>query len=455
VPDHGTILNPFEAARRQRASLLRIVRIAFFSVFLTVILLTILGGEPFAGDVRDRLVPQWKLILVIGLGLAVILIAVDVLTPRKKISTLFSIFLGLLGAMLATIAISFVIDLLVRSYEIKDDALVGAVKVMIGMGLAYLGISTVLQTQDDFRLVIPYVEFAKVIRGPRPILLDTSAVIDGRFAEVLDSGLIQSPVVIPKYVIDELQLLADQGDRTQRSRGRRGLQMVARMQRCPNADVTIEDTPVRGALRGVDQMLLEQAEQIQGIIVTTDSALARVAGIRKIPAVNLHELAGALRPLVTAGATITLRVVKPGEQPGQGVGFLDDGTMVVVEDGSGFIGREVTVLTTGSLQTTAGRMLFARTVTPDAPADAAAPQSPAEPTEPETDRPLPGGSAEDDSRGGMRESSVADAPIPPAAEAPKSDRPTGQRFSQPRAIGPFPAQPPARPRAGTPRNPRR
>lgn len=454
MADPGTILSPYEAARRQRATLLRIVRISFFSVFLTVILLTILGGEPFAGDVRDRLVPQWKLILVLGLGLAAVLIAVDVLTPRKKISTLFSIFFGLLGAMLATVAISFVIDLLVRSYEIKDEALVGVVKVLIGMGLAYLGISTVLQTQDDFRLVIPYVEFAKVIRGPRPVLLDTSAIIDGRIADILESGLVQSPVVIPKYVIDELQWLADQGDRTRRAGGRRGLQVVARLQRCPHADVTIEDAPHSGSARGVDQMLIEQAEQIQGVIVTTDSALARVAGIRKVQAVNLHELAAALRPLVAAGSTLTLRVIKPGEQPGQGVGFLEDGTMVVVEDGAGAIGREITVLTTGSLQTAAGRMLFARTVAQGAPAGQSATDGAGAPSEGPASPPEQSGEA------------PAAAPTPDAGPTPtvaadatgepdRADRPPGQRFAQPRAVGPFPPQPPARPRAGTPRNPRR
>lgn len=427
MADAGAILSPYEAARRQRASLLRIVRICFFSLFLTVVLLAILGGEPVAGDVRNRLVPQWELTLLLGIGLAVVIIAVDLLTPRKKISTLFSIFFGLFGAMLATVAISFVIDLLVRSYEIKDEALVGAVKVMIGMGLAYLGISTVLQTQDDFRLVIPYVEFAKVIRGPRPMLLDTSAIIDGRFAELLESGLLQSPVVIPKYVIDELQLLADQPDRTRRARGRRGLQMVARMQRCAHADVTIEDAPSSGAARGVDQMLIEQAEQIQGVVVTTDSGLARVAGIRKVQAVNLHELASALRPLVAAGAAINLRIVKPGEQEGQGVGFLDDGTMVVVEDGGAAVGQEVGVVTTGTLQTAAGRMLFARL-------------APGSEGPPPTESPP-----------------VADTPTPEAApdEGDGNTRPLGQRLAQPRAAGPFPAQPPSRPRAGTPRNPRR
>ncbi|MBM4107421.1 MAG: PIN/TRAM domain-containing protein [Phycisphaerae bacterium] len=430
----GANLSPFEAARRQRASLLRIVRICFFSLFLTVVLLAILGGEPVAGDVRNRLVPQWELTLLLGIGLAIVIIAVDLLTPRKKISTLFSIFFGLLGAMLATVAISFVIDLLVRSYEIKDETMVGAVKVMIGMGLAYLGISTVLQTQDDFRLVIPYVEFAKMIRGPRPMLLDTSAIIDGRFADLLESGLLQSPVVIPRYVIDELQLLADQEDRSRRARGRRGLQMVARMQRCALADVTIEDSSVPGTARGVDQALIEQAEQIQGVIVTTDSGLARVAGIRKVQAVNLHELASALRPMISAGAGLTLRIVKPGEQPGQGVGFLDDGTMVVVEDGAAAVGQEVGVVTTGTLQTAAGRMLFARLA--------------------------PG------SEGRTEEAAPEPEPGPAQGDAPsmtsdggdgsdKGDRPAGQRFAQPRAVGPFPAQPPNRPRAGTPRNPRR
>lgn len=437
---------PFEAARRQQASLLRIVRIAFLSVFVTVVFLTILDYKPDATDARVTLVSYWYMTVIVGVALALVVILIDVLTPRKKISTLFSVLFGLIGAIAATIAVGFIIDLLVKSYDIRADDVVAAVKVLIGIGLAYLGIATVLQTQDDFRLVIPYVEFAKQIRGPRPLLLDSSALIDGRFAELADTGLLQSPVIVPRFVVDELRLLADSDDRSRRARGRRGLQAIARLQRSPRAEVTVEDAESDALTpgRAVDQALLDRAEQSQAVIVTTDSGLANIARIRRVSAVNVHELASALRPSVSAGERLALRIVKPGEHPGQGVGYLDDGTMVVVEDGSDAIGSESGVVVTGTLQTAAGRMVFARLAregqpaapTPEAPtlqAPGPAPQSIPEPA--------PGvepGPSE-------TEASASEEPAHAGGATPKPVRPPG----------PFPVKPPAKPRAGTPRNPRR
>jgi uncharacterized protein YacL len=341
---------------RQRRLLLRIVRIGFTVLFAVVTGLSLFGGGLAGADAAA----YWPITLVIALTVAAVTIAVDLLTPRKKVSTIVGVLFGLLAAMLATAALGFVIDLLAATYgEIPSgDPRITIIKILIGTGMAYLAIATVLQTQDDFRLVIPYVEFAKQLRGPRPLLLDSSALIDARFADLAETGILQAPVIIPRFVIDELQLLADSDDKPRRSKGRRGLDLIGRLQRSAHVDVTVDETPVPG--KAVDQMLVELARRTPGMIVTTDTALARIAAIHSVPVVNVHDLAAALRPSFVAGEPLRLRVLKPGEQPGQGVGYLDDGTMVVVEDGEPLIGQTVELTVTSTLQTSAGRLVFAR-----------------------------------------------------------------------------------------------
>jgi len=188
--------------------------------------------------------------------------------------------------------------------------------------------------------------------------------------------LIQAPVIIPRFVVDELQRLADSGDGLKRSRGRRGLEIVSRFQREPLLDVLVDESEAAGA--GVDQMLIDLATRTPGTVVTTDLALTRVAQIKGLTTVNINDVASAMRPLVTPGDRLDVRLVRPGDQAGQGVGFLDDGTMVVAENGGECVGRTVSLRVTSSLQTSAGRMIFARVDDPastgDADADAAAPE---------------------------------------------------------------------------------
>jgi rRNA-processing protein FCF1 len=216
----------------------------------------------------------------------------------------------------------------------------------------------VLQTQDDFRLVIPYVEFSKQIRGVRPVLVDTSALVDGRIADIAATNFVQSPLVIPRFVVQELQTLADSGDAMKRSKGRRGLDVITKLQRQGTVDVSIDDTYVSG--KAVDQMLVELARVTGAMVLTGDVGLARVASINSVMVLNLNDLANATRMSLVPGETITLRLMKPGEQRGQGVGYLPDGTMVVAEDGGGHIGETVQMTVTSSLQTSAGRLIFAR-----------------------------------------------------------------------------------------------
>lgn len=348
-PDH-----PRDVAERQKALLIRIIRAIFIGSIAVVTALAILGG---GSQSNIALNPAWQLILGLAIILTVVVYLIDYFTPTKKIATLASVFFGLLLALLATVVLGYVMDQLAMRWEI-DKNLMGTVKVLVGIGLAYLGIVTVLQTQDDFRLVIPYVEFAKQIRGARPMLLDSSALIDARIVEVGETGLVQAPLIVPRFVVAELQMLADSSDRMKRARGRRGLEVVSKLQRSAKLDVSIDETPVPG--KAVDQMLIELARAMPAVIVTTDLGLTRVARIQGVEVLNLHDLANAMKPSVIPGEEVTLALIKPGEQPTQGVGYLEDGTMVVAENGAPYVGKNVTIAVTSSLQTSAGRLIFGR-----------------------------------------------------------------------------------------------
>jgi uncharacterized protein YacL len=421
-------LHPAEAAQRQKALLLRAVRVAFFIIIVTFTTLAFLEhqGDPL----RSGLAQQWWLPLFAAVILFAVALAVDLITPNKKISTIIGVLVGILAGLIATLALGFIIDLVVESWAIEPSAVkelkpaVNSIKVIIGITLSYLGVSTVLQTQDDFRLLIPYVEFAKQLRGTRPMLLDTSALIDGRIADVAATGFLQAPLVVPRFVISELQTLSDSSDSMKRTKGRRGLEIISKLQRQPKLDVSIDETIVPG--KAVDQMLVELAREMPAVIVTADVGLARVAAIQSVAVLNLNDLANAVKMALVPGEPVTVKLMRQGEQAGQAVGYLGDGTMIVAEDGASQIGQTVTMVVTSSLQTSAGRLIFARigesSAEAGAPAPASTPESAAEvAATPEPAPPENSGSANGGEHAGR-------SPFPP----------------KPRPI-----------RAGTPRNPRR
>jgi uncharacterized protein YacL len=358
-------LLPAERAERQRLELLKLLRAGFFIVFVTVTALAVLatgleGDRVQVGPLALR--STWQVTLLVAALFGVLAVAADLLMPTKKISTLTGIFFGLLTAMLLTAAFGYVIDLLVKLYEIRTaegDApdFVHTSKVLVGVGLAYVCIATVLQTQDDFRLVIPYVEFAKQLRGPRPILLDSSTLIDARIVDLAATGVFQAPLVVPRFIVLELQTLADRGDAIKRERGRRGLEIVGALQDNPLLDVSIDETPVQA--QSVDQMLVELARRMGAVIATTDTGLSAVARINDVRVLSVHDLARACKPVTFAGESFRIKLVRPGEQPGQGVGYLDDGTMVVVNEGAALVGRTVAVSAKSTIPTAAGRLVFA------------------------------------------------------------------------------------------------
>jgi predicted nucleic acid-binding protein len=236
------------------------------------------------------------------------------------------------------------------------------VKLVLGAAAVFFCVTIVMQTKDDFRFVIPYVEFSKQTKGLRPILLDTSVIIDGRIADITDTGVLESDVVVPRFILAELQAIADSEDKLKRNRGRRGLDVLNRLQGSDKIDIQILDPHVRTVdeVGEVDAKLVALAKHLDGRIVTNDYNLNKIAQLRGVDVVNINDLANALKPVVLPGESLQVRVIKPGEEPGQGVGYLEDGTMVVAEHGRDYIGRDITIAVTSVLQTSAGRMIFGR-----------------------------------------------------------------------------------------------
>jgi len=243
------------------------------------------------------------------------------------------------------------------------------VKVLLGASAVFMCVSFVMQTKDDFRFVIPYVEFSKQTKGARPILLDTSVIIDGRIADITDTRILESNLVVPRFILAELQTIADSSEKLRRNRGRRGLDVLRRLQGSDKADIQILDTHVRSVEETpeVDAKLVALAQHLNGRIVTNDYNLNKIAQLRGVDVININDLANALKPVVLPGETLSVKIIKPGEEAGQGVGYLEDGTMVVAEQGRDHINREITIVVTSVLQTSAGKMIFGRLGPDNAP----------------------------------------------------------------------------------------
>lgn len=314
--------------------------------------------------------PYSWLALAISLSVGVFIVCVDILAPRRKLQIFSGTILGLLVGLLLAYALSFVIQMIVGQYfqaaaagspqEIRSLTLF--INLVVGLACCYLSISFILQTKDDFRFIVPYVEFSKQTKGARPMLVDTSVLIDGRISDIAATGIVDSRLIVPRFVLDELQTVADSGDKLKRARGRRGLDVLSKVREIKHADLIIYDSSghEEGGVRGVDQKLISLALQLNARLLTTDFNLKEVGQLRGVDVIDLNDLGRALKPVVLPGERLAVRLVREGEEPGQGVGYLEDGTMVVIEQGRAYVGDEVEFTVTKLLQTTAGRLVFGR-----------------------------------------------------------------------------------------------
>ena len=300
-------------------------------------------------------------VLFIGVMLAaVVVVIVDTFTPRKRIQTLSAIYIGFIVGIFLTYLLQNAIQPTMQLY--LDHRVHQMFMTFITIFICYLCISTLLQTKDDFRFIIPYVEFSKEVKGARPLVLDTSVVIDGRIADVAETRVIDQPMIIPRFVLQELQSIADSSDKLRRNRGRRGLDILNRLQKSPGIEVRIHDgeIPELAGIREVDQRLVVLAKHLGGKVVTNDYNLNKIARLQGVEVINLNDLANAMKPIVLPGESLTVKLLKRGEEQGQGIGYLDDGTMVVAEQGAYHLGETLRLSVTSVLQTSAGRMIFGR-----------------------------------------------------------------------------------------------
>jgi uncharacterized protein YacL len=259
---------------------------------------------------------------------------------------------GLVVGLLIALLVSWPIRL------IKPTWLATTATVLLMLVVSNLFMRAALSKRRDFSAMFPRLAPPELVTADeRVVLLDTSAVIDARFVELRRLGFLPGSLKVPRFVLAELQTLADSADDTRRARGRRGLDLLASLpseDAVPVFETDYPDTPQ------VDEKLMRLTVDIKGSLITVDYNLTKVARVRGIEVVNLNEAAGALRPSYISGETIRLRITKPGKDADQGVGYLDDGTMVVVQSGRPLVGTESDVEVTSVLQTSAGRMIFAR-----------------------------------------------------------------------------------------------
>ena len=269
-------------------------------------------------------------------------------------------FVGFTTGLLITALLAFPLALL-------PDPFRQVLPLISAIIFAYIGI-VVMNTHYrevfamlNIRMPSSKIEEPAPVRPParEPLLLDTSVIIDGRIADVSGTGFLRGDLVVPRFVLNELQHVADASDGMRRARGRRGLEVLKRLQKDSLCPVRIvDDDPVAG--HEVDEKLVLLAKQWQCPIVTNDYNLNRVASLQGVTVLNVNELANAVKSVLLPGETLHVRVIQEGKESGQGVGYLDDGTMVVVEDGRSYLNQTINVTVTKVLQTAAGRMIFAR-----------------------------------------------------------------------------------------------
>ncbi len=277
--------------------------------------------------------------------------------------------------IILTRAVGLVIGLLIANLMLapifllpipKEFAFIKPMMAILGSVMfAFLGISLADTHGRTFlRLINPNsIETMLVAEGMlQPAsskIVDTSCIIDGRIEQLLDTGFIEGQILVPKFVLQELQQLADAANGQKRVRGRRGLDILNRMQDAFPERIVIHSADYE-EIATVDAKLVRLTQEINGTLLTNDYNLSKVANLQKVPILNVNDLAQALRPIYLPGDTLDLKILKQGKEPAQGIGYLEDGTMVVVEEGRDYVGGELRVIVTSALQTSAGRMIFAK-----------------------------------------------------------------------------------------------
>lgn len=320
---------------------------------LRALFLTFCGvlGSLVTAETQNNPIPG----LLVGLVFGLFLVLIDRLLKGFSLRAFSSATLGLLLGL-------FFANLLLASqvlrYQSEDTQWIARLIVYCTFG--YLGTMLAMRSnRDEFSLIIPYVRFARETTQHEPLVIDTNIIIDGRIADLCATGFLSRSLIVPRFVLGELQRLADSHDGIKRERGRRGLDILNQLQHSREIELTIHDSGLDESELPIDARLVRVAQVLQARLLTNDQALGQVARLQRVPVLNLTDLARALRPVVVAGDELELNLIKEGRDPHQAVGYLPDGTMIVVNHGLPHIGRVATVVVSSALQTAGGRLVFA------------------------------------------------------------------------------------------------
>ncbi len=291
---------------------------------------------------------------VIGGLVGVIIVSIDIFFKQYTVRNILAVILGLALGLLTHRLLMVVV-----TYAQFDPEFTRNFGIATAIIFSYLGIVTVLRGQDEFALMIPFVQLDSKGPGEEMILLDTSVIIDGRIADIANTHFLSSKLILPRFVLKELQLIADSSDPLKRNRGRRGLDVLNAIQSNPNIMVKIHEMDFP-EFNTVDAKLVKMGQVLQAKVFTNDYNLNKVAELQGVKVLNINDLANALKPVVMPGEEMEIKILKEGKEQEQGVAYLDDGTMVVVDNGKRRLGQTVKVTITSVLQTQAGRMIFAK-----------------------------------------------------------------------------------------------
>src|SRR2546426_795359 len=325
---------------------LRVIRVLF------LFLCTVAGYA--VTQVRPEMIGSGLIGMLIGFAFGMLLIVIDDMLKGFSLRAFSSTSFGLL---LGTV-IALLID---RSglFEYVDEKSRWLIRLGVFLSFGYIGIVLAMRSnKEDFSLIIPYVRFAKQNKPDNLLLLDTSVVIDGRIADLIEANFLEGSIIVPRFVLKELQQIADSTDPMKRARGRRGMEILNRIQRNPRNEVKIHDGDFPDE-KEVDAKLVRLARNLGAKLFTNDFNLGKIAELQSVNYVNLHELAKAMRLVLLPGEMLSLRIVREGKDKGQGVGYLPDGTMIVVNNAQSAVGHQVDVQVQSLLQTGAGIIVFA------------------------------------------------------------------------------------------------
>ena len=330
----------------------------FWALRVLFLCLCTAGGYAVS-QVRPELIESGTWGAVAGFGFGGLLIAVDEMVKGFSLRAFSAASFGLgLGSLIALLVDKS--DLFIYAEEQPR----WLIRLCLFLGFGYIGMVLAMRSnKEDFYLIIPFVRFASQSKPENLLVLDTSVIIDGRIADLIEGSFVEGVIVIPRFVLKELHVIADSNDPIRRSRGRRGLETLSRIQRNARIEVKIHEADIPDETE-VDAKLVKLARALDAKLYTNDYNLGKIAELQSVRHVNISELAKSMRPTTLPGDSFNLRIVREGRDKGQGVGYLNDGTMVIVNQAQSLVGQQVEVQVQSLVRTGAGVIIFAEVKTP-------------------------------------------------------------------------------------------